>query len=77
MIVVLQSTLRNIKSHFHQGYLSKLFQFDYRDYLLNVVNTVNANSVAIAVNTVSEQRENRERNEAPIVITNEFAQMLE
>jgi len=45
--------------------------------LLNVVNTVNANSVAIAVNTVSEQRENRERNEAPIVITNEFAQMLE
>ena len=42
-----------------------------------MVNTVSENSVSKAVNTVRERRENREMNQAPIVITNEFAQMLE
>ena len=51
--------------------------FPSRDYLLNIVNTVNDNAVIKAVNTVKEKREKKQTTEAPIVITNEFARMLE
>ena len=56
-----------------------LFQniIQLRKYLLNVVNTVNENSVFKAVQTVKEQRLNKQTTEAPIIITNEFASLLE
>ena len=44
---------------------------------MNVVNTVNDNSVFKAVQTVKEQRLNKQTTEASIIITNEFASLLE
>ena len=40
------------------------------------MNTVNLNSVQNAVQTVKGQRRNKETEEAPIIITNEFANLL-
>ena len=47
-----------------------------RKYLLNVVNTINENSVINAVKQVKEQRQKKKINEAPICITREFAELL-
>lgn len=47
-----------------------------RPYLLNVVNSVNKDSVALAVNKVKNIREAKNIESMPIIITNEFAKML-
>ena len=46
-------------------------------YLLNVVNTVNENSITNAVNVLREKRTKVVIDDAPIVMTNEFARLLE
>ena len=47
--------------------------FPSRDYLLNVVNTSNTDSVKKAVAAVKQGREVKETEEMPIIITNEIA----
>ena len=48
-----------------------------RKYLLNVANTVVKNSVVKAVLEARRKRENKQIEESPIILTNEFAQLLE
>ena len=47
-----------------------------RQYLLNVVNTINENSVVNAVLKIRQQREKAQIEESPILLTAEFVQLF-
>ena len=74
---VLSSTFQNTqKQEFHKGIILNFFINHFRKYLLNVVNTVNTDSIVNAVSEIRKQREQKVIEEAPIVLTKEFSELL-
>ena len=73
---MIQSTLNIFLITLHLKDQQGLFYFYYlcfRKYLLNIANTIFPNSVINAVIEARKKRENKEIEEAPIVLTGEFA----
>ena len=67
------------KFHFITITLKVLLHYSFsiiRKYLLNVVNTVNPNSVVKAVISIRNKREETGIDIKPIKVTNEFAKLL-